>query len=135
MEPMAKQKQIRQYAYRDANQTFFSPPARNHLDGCIEILREQLMCACDATPYLIANSANSHRGVLPVIGNWHYCRDYEAVAGWAAARFVDLKQALGTHHGGMWKLGGIADEMDMNMNMHGGGHGQGHGHGHGHGHS
>lgn len=79
---------IRQYVYREINQTLFTPPSRDLVDECIEILREELLCDCDTTPYLIADDPGAARGFIPVIGNTHYCRDYDKIMDWASQNFI-----------------------------------------------
>ncbi len=46
------------------------------------------MCGLDTTPYLMAEDARAARGSAPVIGNTHYCRNYERIAQWARHNFV-----------------------------------------------
>ncbi|KAK2595879.1 hypothetical protein N8I77_013670 [Diaporthe amygdali] len=62
------------------------------LNKCIEVLREELMCSLDSTPYLIAEDPRAVRGFAPVIGNTHYCRNYERIAHWAGRNFVSLEE-------------------------------------------
>ncbi|KAK4206803.1 hypothetical protein QBC37DRAFT_356358 [Rhypophila decipiens] len=87
-------KLLRQFVYRDYNQTLFTPSSRQQVDRCISVLREHLVCACDTTPYLIANNASFPRGIVPVTGNDHYCRSYDKVLEWAASHFVSPHHSL-----------------------------------------
>ncbi|KAK1751047.1 hypothetical protein QBC47DRAFT_392117 [Echria macrotheca] len=87
-------KLLRQFVYRDHNQTLFTPPSRQQADRCISVLREHLVCSCDATPYLIANNPNFPRGIVPVTGNDHYCRSYEKVLEWTGSRLVSPHHSL-----------------------------------------
>ncbi|KAM7210412.1 protein of unknown function (DUF3328) domain containing protein [Rhypophila decipiens] len=89
-----RQKLLRQFVYRDYNQTLFTPSSRQQVDRCISVLREHLVCACDTTPYLIANNASFPRGIVPVTGNDHYCRSYDKVLEWAASHFVSPHHSL-----------------------------------------
>ncbi|KAH8768322.1 hypothetical protein F5883DRAFT_669806 [Diaporthe sp. PMI_573] len=56
-----------------------------HLDHCVDLLRQALMCAADVTPFVWARDPRDGRlhGVTTVS---HTCRDWSAIEGWAAAR-------------------------------------------------
>jgi len=56
-----------------------------HLDHCVDLLRQALMCAADVTPFVWARDPRDGRlhGVTTVS---HTCRDWSAIESWAAAR-------------------------------------------------
>lgn len=76
------QKLLRQHVYKDVEQSFFTPPSRELADQCIEILRQQLVCTCDPTLYLMSE-LRTQEGTGPVLGNTHYCRNYDKVQEWS----------------------------------------------------
>ena len=83
------------YQEHDRNQTLhISTVSREHADRCIEMLRDQFLCAFDTTPYLIANSPRNYRGFAPVMENIHYCRDYKTVMEWAGRQSVHLSKNI-----------------------------------------
>jgi hypothetical protein len=51
------------------------------------------MCSLDATPYLIVEDPRAVRGKAPLIGNTHYCRNYESMAHWAGRNFVSAEES------------------------------------------
>lgn len=82
----------------ESNHTVSATAPPEQLDSCIEILRQELMCKCDMTPYLMAISRHSKGGTSPVVGNRHFCRVYEKIIKWANQRFIpgrrDITQIL-----------------------------------------
>lgn len=85
-------KTLRRYIYQDINQTLFTQPTRQEADNCIEVLREELMCNLDATPYLIVDDPRASRGKAPFMGNTHYCRNYEQLTHWAILNFISEEE-------------------------------------------
>lgn len=78
---------LRQHLYEDVEQEFFIPPTRELADQCIEVLRQHLVCTCDPTLYLQANTHTDH-GTGPILGNAHYCRDFEKIQAWSRDNYV-----------------------------------------------
>ncbi|KAL9625353.1 MAG: hypothetical protein Q9160_000416 [Pyrenula sp. 1 TL-2023] len=57
------------------------------LDGCIDILRQRLICAADSSPmafYWIKGYPRPY----PNFNTWHKCRDYDALQAWAEQQSV-----------------------------------------------
>ncbi|KAI9806559.1 MAG: hypothetical protein M1833_003746 [Piccolia ochrophora] len=78
---------VRQYTYFDyyknRSASFYDPPEllRTHVDHCIEMLRQKLMC--DADVGVISYDWVSIRDQpWPNFNTWHKCRDFEAVFEW-----------------------------------------------------
>lgn len=81
---------LRQHTYRDeydysyleafqgAEETIMA-----RVDGCVQRLREVLMCIGDATPYLIMLTPEKKQKESPDFNTLHYCRNFEQLLGWA----------------------------------------------------
>ncbi|PLB50807.1 hypothetical protein P170DRAFT_425108 [Aspergillus steynii IBT 23096] len=81
---------LRQHTYRQTyNYTGFPAFAgteaqiMTRLDQCIEVLRTTLMCAADATPYLIKMAPDRPLGEGPDFNTLHQCRDFSKVTEWS----------------------------------------------------
>lgn len=64
---------------------------RGHLDHCVEMLREGLMCQADVgviTFKMQKEGEEAEGEYRPDFANWHVCRDYEAIREWAVGRVV-----------------------------------------------
>jgi hypothetical protein len=56
-----------------------------HIDHCIDMLRQSVMCSSDVTPIPYAWYPK-YQEVLPMTGIMHTCRDFDAVRDWARER-------------------------------------------------
>ncbi|KAL9612841.1 MAG: hypothetical protein Q9167_002572 [Letrouitia subvulpina] len=78
---------VRQYTYKDYYQdkatSFEDPPdlLRIHVDHCLEILRQVVMCHSDLG-VLTYNWVSIRTAPWPNFNTQHKCRDFEAVLGW-----------------------------------------------------
>lgn len=52
------------------------------VDTCAQRLRKALMCAGDATPYLIMLTPEKAQKESPDFNTLHYCRDFDGVLAW-----------------------------------------------------
>lgn len=80
---------LRQYSYRgDYNysslESFRGTEAdvMRRVDGCVQRLRKVLMCASDATPYLIMRTPDQAQKESPDFNTLHYCRDFSKILEW-----------------------------------------------------
>lgn len=78
------QKTIRQSVYDSKGDN----SVEDQVDQCIEVLRDYLVCTCDATPYLIIEKPESSRGIVPVTANRHYCRNVDDILEWSVENFI-----------------------------------------------
>ncbi|KAK0724427.1 hypothetical protein B0H67DRAFT_470751, partial [Lasiosphaeris hirsuta] len=53
----------------------------NHIDHCIDFLRQFLMCASDVTP-VTSNWVLTHHSPHPDFNTMHKCRNFDALLGW-----------------------------------------------------
>lgn len=53
-----------------------------HMDHCIDLLRQSVMCSSDITPITYAWYPK-YQKVLPTMGITHTCRDFDAIRDWA----------------------------------------------------
>lgn len=53
------------------------------VDGCVQRLRQVLMCLGDATPYLIMLTPEKKQKESPDFDTLHYCRNFDRVQDWA----------------------------------------------------
>ena len=60
----------------------------DHIDHCINSIRQSLMCSSDVTPIPWAWSEKDQQ-LLPVATGIHKCRDFEAVREWASQRLIE----------------------------------------------
>ncbi|KAI1184164.1 hypothetical protein F5B17DRAFT_413220 [Nemania serpens] len=69
------------YSYLEA---FKGPESSIHeqVDGCVQRLRQVLMCEGDATPYLIVLTPERKQKESPDFNTLHYCRDFNSVLSW-----------------------------------------------------
>jgi hypothetical protein len=56
-----------------------------HIDHCIDMLRQSVMCSSDVTPIPYAWYPQ-YQEVLPMTGITHTCRDFDAIRDWARER-------------------------------------------------
>lgn len=66
-----------------------------HLDHCIDVLRQSLMCAADITPNVFQYSPK-HGQVRPRSTVLHECRDFDRIKKWAVERDVKDFEGWGT---------------------------------------
>ncbi|KAH8888125.1 hypothetical protein GQ53DRAFT_826682 [Thozetella sp. PMI_491] len=92
---------LRQHTYRTAydysHLAAFSGPEEQimaRVDGCVQRLREMLMCAGDATPYLVMLTPERKQKESPDFNTLHYCRNYDVLLGWAQQNGVSSGVAL-----------------------------------------
>jgi hypothetical protein len=52
------------------------------VDSCVQRLRQVLMCAGDATPYLIMLTPEKKQKESPDFNTLHYCRNFDAILDW-----------------------------------------------------
>ena len=86
---------IRQYTYRDVYDYSALPawdksPAKllSHIEHCIEMLRVDIMCIADDTPYLVEIRSNSEE--IPRHDAFiHRCRNFEKLIDWANEHVVE----------------------------------------------
>lgn len=70
----------------------------DHVDNCVNNLRQALMCNADLTPVVTQWDAASHR-------NWarldvvHTCKDWNAVHQWAVDAHIGVRLNLSEHVG------------------------------------
>ncbi|GAM38565.1 hypothetical protein TCE0_033f09385 [Talaromyces pinophilus] len=105
---------VRQYTYRDqyvysSQPAFDKSPEKllSHIEHCIEMLRIDLMCFADDTPYLIKVEESGHESVEATTK--HRCRNFEALIDWAKAYVVEPYNAtaeLIKHKDEHYDLGG-----------------------------
>ncbi|KAI7776126.1 hypothetical protein LA080_005801 [Diaporthe eres] len=55
----------------------------SRLDGCVQRLRNVLMCEGDATPYLIMLTPEKKEKESPDFNTLHYCKNFDGVLNWA----------------------------------------------------
>ncbi|EXV00379.1 DUF3328 domain protein [Metarhizium robertsii] len=56
---------------------------RTHLDHCIELIRMDMMCQADVTPYLVLDRPDDSTGALNIdFSVFKRCRDFGKVANW-----------------------------------------------------
>lgn len=93
---------LRQHTYR--NEYDYSPLAAfqgsegqimTRVDGCVQRLREVLMCAADATPYLIMLTPEKKQKESPDFNTLHYCRDLDRILDWTRKNEVDRRAVEG----------------------------------------
>jgi hypothetical protein len=119
---------VRQYTYKDYYTNLTAPPQaftdpdhilRKHVDHCIDMIRQVLMCHSDVT--LVTHAwVDGYDTPFPDFGTWHKCRDFDAIARYAESAAVAdvevtkpagqraLKEAPGGHggRGGHGEAGG-----------------------------
>jgi hypothetical protein len=85
---------VRQYTHRDQYDyhglpAFDKSPAMllDHVEHCIEMLRIDLMCFSDETPYLIRREDNGDEVVQA--DSMHRCRKFENLIDWAEKHVVE----------------------------------------------
>jgi len=59
----------------------------DHVEHCIEMLRVDLMCYSDETPYLIRVEEN--RDEVVDLNSYHRCRKFEKLIAWANDHIVE----------------------------------------------
>jgi hypothetical protein len=59
----------------------------DHVEHCIEMIRIDLMCFSDETPYLIRINSNGDEVVHP--DSLHRCRKFEKLIDWAEDHIVE----------------------------------------------
>lgn len=52
------------------------------VDACVQRLRTVIMCAGDATPYLIMLTPGKVQKESPDFNTLHYCRDFDDILQW-----------------------------------------------------
>ncbi|KAI0468029.1 hypothetical protein F4859DRAFT_492425 [Xylaria cf. heliscus] len=80
---------LRQHTYReDYNYSYleaFNGPESSimaKVDGCVQRLRQVLMCSGDTTPYLIVLTPERKQKESPDFNTLHYCRDFDSILSW-----------------------------------------------------
>jgi len=58
-----------------------------HIDHCIDSIRQSLMCSSDITPIPWA-WVEEHQKLEPVATGMHTCRDFDAIREWANHRII-----------------------------------------------
>ncbi|KAK0707836.1 hypothetical protein B0H67DRAFT_671434, partial [Lasiosphaeris hirsuta] len=112
---------IRQHSYKEYYANLSTPPAaftdpdhvlRIHVDHCIDMIRQVLMCHSDVA--LVTHSwVDGYDTPLPDFNTWHKCRNFDALSEYAASAAVDievkkptgakaLSKAPGGHAGKPW---------------------------------
>jgi hypothetical protein len=76
---------IRKRIYWNASTPFPDELSMTHIDHCVDMLRQSLMCTSDITPIPFAWYPK-YEAVLPTTGITHTCRDFEAIQDWAKER-------------------------------------------------
>ena len=69
----------------DASQTKSGIHGIDHLDHCVDSIRQSLMCSSDISTVVWAWD-ESRQMTLPLANVTHTCRDFEAIRQWAGAR-------------------------------------------------
>lgn len=74
---------LRQATYPDSYDHNETTPEvwRSHLDHCVEMLRQQIMCTGDVG-LLVFHWVEGHVNPWPDYNTWHQCRDYEKILAW-----------------------------------------------------
>ncbi|KAF2170055.1 hypothetical protein M409DRAFT_19664 [Zasmidium cellare ATCC 36951] len=80
--------------YKDKSGEWTDSPAttRIHLDHCIEMLRQVLMCNADAG-VLTMNWVESHSQPYPNFNTWHKCRNFDSVMDWVRGSALQLENS------------------------------------------
>ncbi|KXX81089.1 hypothetical protein MMYC01_202790 [Madurella mycetomatis] len=68
------------------------------VDGCVQRLREVLMCSGDATPYLIMVTPHKKLKEAPDFNTLHYCRNFDRILAWTKRNGVDFDAVLPSLH-------------------------------------
>lgn len=68
------------------------------MDGCVQRLREVLMCAADATPYLIMVTPHKKQKEAPDFNTLHYCRNFDHILEWTKRNEVEFDGVLPALH-------------------------------------
>ncbi|KAE8380419.1 hypothetical protein BDV26DRAFT_290346 [Aspergillus bertholletiae] len=96
---------LRMWTYRDyyqeTQEEFSDTPAmqRMHIDHCIEMLRQFLMCHAD-TNLVSANWVAGREKPYPNFNTKHTCRDFDAIVDWAWDHQIPIKPSpkpVGVH--------------------------------------
>ncbi|KAL8743794.1 MAG: hypothetical protein Q9190_003889 [Brigantiaea leucoxantha] len=96
---------VRQYTHRDYYQdkaiSFEDPPdvLRTHVDHCLEILRQVVMCNSDLE-VLTYNWVSIRTAPWPNFNVEHKCRNFDAVLDWALKHQAPSKGETWTHTAG-----------------------------------
>ena len=89
---------VRQYTYKDYYANLTSPPQaftdseavlRKHVDHCIDMIRQVLMCHSDVT--IVTHSwVDAYETPFPDFNTWHKCRDFQKINDFAAEAAIDV---------------------------------------------
>lgn len=87
---------LRQHTYRNeydysSTDAFQGSEAEimRHVDACTQRLRNALMCAGDATPYLIMLTPEKAQKESPDFNTLHYCRDFDGIVRWTKENQIE----------------------------------------------
>lgn len=70
-------------------------PPFDHVDHCVNAIRESLMCSADISVNTFEYDAYLNRSV-PRLDTWHTCRDFGKVQDWAKQRMYFSGNSTGT---------------------------------------
>ncbi|KAJ6437213.1 FluG domain-containing protein [Purpureocillium lavendulum] len=70
------------------------------VDSCVQRLRGVLMCAGDATPYLIMLTPEKKQKESPDFNTLHYCRDFDRILDWTKR---NEDEGLAVEHFGLYE--------------------------------
>lgn len=65
----------------------------SRMDGCVQRLRNVLMCEGDTTPYLIMLTPDKKQKESPDFNTLHYCKDFTRILDWAKVNGVQESQS------------------------------------------
>ncbi|KAI1296025.1 hypothetical protein F5Y03DRAFT_298703 [Xylaria venustula] len=92
---------LRQHTYRQdydySHLEAFNGPESSIMaraDGCVQRLRQILMCSGDTTPYLIILTPERKQKESPDFNTLHYCRDFDSVRSWTLENGVKTSVEL-----------------------------------------
>ncbi|KAL2000729.1 hypothetical protein VTN02DRAFT_2700 [Thermoascus thermophilus] len=89
--------------YKSRNELFSKPDVEihHHLDHCVDLLRQALMCNPD-TSIITFKSVDTQASPVPEYGLPRRCRDFEAILQWGLDRGVRPgEEEEGFHHNNM----------------------------------
>lgn len=69
--------------------------SRGHIDHCIEIIRQQLMCSAEMVPVL-TEEIEGHEFPRSDFSTWQVCRNFDDLYTWTKSAII--------HGGGNWDL-------------------------------
>ncbi|OQV01658.1 hypothetical protein CLAIMM_06972 [Cladophialophora immunda] len=110
---LRKHTHLKYYESKDISFVNQSNIIRAHLDHCINILRQNILCHADTT-LLTYNWIKGYDSPYPNFNNWHVCRGWEAIDRWADSVALPKDKMV---EWGMKKWDKNAEELDPPESM------------------